>query len=300
MVGQYPPSKDGDVARTMALITRADGATQKEPATMGTTTAFPLTDKQVTFYRKNGYIQINDLLSQAEIDELAALTDEMNERVIATLPPESERSAYQKVFLQVVNVWRQDERFRKFTLNPVIADVARRLIGCERVRLWHDHLMTKLPGNDGRATDWHQDFPYWPMVQPGPMSIWIPMQDVDWENGCMHFVPGSHDWDVHETILLDKSTKDESNDIFSRVKDKAPEDVQRVYVPLKRGSVTFHNGLTFHFAGKNLTDQPRRVLSIIYMPDGEIYDGKVHGVSDGAGGLKVGEPFEGEMFPVLA
>lgn len=259
---------------------------------------FPLTDQQVSFYRKNGYIQINDLLSAEEIDELAALTDEMNDQIQRDLPPMEERNDYQRVFLQVVNVWRRDERFHKFTLHPTLADVAKRLIGCEKVRLWHDHLMTKLPGADGKPTDWHQDFPYWPMVQPGPMSIWIPMQDVDWDNGCMHFVPGSHDWNIHEVILLDdpKSPKN----IFDLVEDKAAEEVQRTYVPLKKGSVTYHNGLTFHAAGKNFSKSPRRVLSIIYMPDGELYNGNAHCVSDEAGYLKANQPFSGDFFPILA
>jgi ectoine hydroxylase-related dioxygenase (phytanoyl-CoA dioxygenase family) len=267
---------------------------------MTATATFPLTDKQIASYQRNGYLQVNDLLSPAEIDELTALTDEMNQQILKSMGPTDKLNDYQKVFLQIVNVWRRDERFRKFTLNPVLADVARRLIGCERVRLWHDHLMTKLPGPDGRATDWHQDFPYWPMEQPGPMSLWIPMQDVDWTNGCMHFVPGSQAWNVHETIFLDKPMAGEENDIFARVKHLPPEDVQRVYVPLKRGSVTFHNGLCFHYAGKNLSDKPRRVLSIIYMPDGEIYNGKPHMVSDEAKNLQAGKPFDGEFFPILA
>jgi ectoine hydroxylase-related dioxygenase (phytanoyl-CoA dioxygenase family) len=261
---------------------------------------FPLTQAQIAAYRRDGFIQINDLLTQEEVDELAALTDEMNEKMLATMPPPDQRGEYQKVFLQIVNVWRRDARFQKFSLHPRLADVARRLIGCDRVRLWHDHLMTKLPGKDNKPTDWHQDFPYWPMNEPGPMSIWIPMQDVDMENGCMHFVPGSHNWNVHEIIYLDDSKPKEQNDIFSRVADKPAHEVQRVYVPLKRGSVTFHNGLTFHYAGKNMSDKPRRVLSIIYMADGTTYNGKGHVVSDEAGNLKVGEPFQGEFFPILA
>lgn len=263
---------------------------------MTDTATFPLTDKQVEFYQTNGFIQINDLISPEELDELAALTDEMNAEIEKLLPPWEERNAYQRVFLQIVNVWRRDERFRKFTFHPVLADVARRLMKAQHVRLWHDHLMTKLPGELGRATDWHQDYPYWPMNEPGAMSIWIPMQDVDWENGCMHFVPGSHLWKQHEVILLDS---EEKVDIFDTVKDKAPEEVQRVYCPLKRGSVTFHDGRTFHFAGKNLTDKPRRVLSIIYMADGTTYNGNSHPIANDVDYLKVGEKFDGEFFPIL-
>lgn len=261
-----------------------------------TTETYPLTQKQIDFYRKNGYVQIDNILSQEEVDELQALTDEINAEMENKMPPEAERNLYQRVFLQVVNVWRRDERFRKFTFHPVLADVARRLMGADHVRLWHDHLMTKLPGESGRATDWHQDFPYWPIKEPGPMSIWIPMQDVDWTNGCMHFVPGSHGWDMHEKIYLDT---EEKVDIFDAVKGKDSLDIQRVYVPLKRGSVTFHDGRTIHYAGKNLTDQPRRVLSVIYMEDGSTFDGKDHPVTSEIDYLEPGKPFDGEHFPMI-
>ncbi len=262
------------------------------------TETLPLSEQEIEYYRENGFVQVNDALTEAEIDELADLTDEMNAEIEKSLPPMEERAAYQQVFLQIVNVWRRDERFKKFTFHKGLADMARRLIGAEHVRLWHDHLMTKMPGKDGKPTDWHQDFPYWSIKQPGAMSIWIPMQDVDWENGCMHFVKGSHDWGINEVIHLDAKEKE---DIFDICKDRIPEKIERVYVPLRRGSVTFHNGLTFHMAGKNYSDKPRRVLSIIYMADGSIFNGNKHGISEEAGytDADAGKAFQGEFFPVI-
>ena len=257
---------------------------------------YDLTDGQIDFYSANGYIQIDDILTQAELDELTSFTDEMNEKVNADLPPMEERTPYEQVFLQVVNVWRRDERFRKFSHHPVLADVARRLLKADQVRIWHDHLMTKLPGSDGKPTVWHQDFPYWPMNEPGAMSIWIPMQDVDLANGCMSFVPRSHEWDVHEIVDLSSKGPD---GIFDLVKDRPAHEVQRVYCPLKRGSVTFHDGRTFHYAGRNTSNHARRVLSVIYMADGTTYNGNPHVVTDALSGFNKGDVLSGEMFPVI-
>jgi hypothetical protein len=67
----------------------------------------------------------------------------------------------------------------------------------------------------------------------------------------------------------------------------------------QRLGVTFHNGLTFHYANANTTDAPRRALAIIYMPDGVTYNGHAHVVTDGLG-LTVGRPLAGEFFPVLS
>ena len=88
--------------------------------------------------------------------------------------------------------------------------------------------------------------------------------------------------------------------IFSIMWKKGKLDDQRpVVVPLKAGSVTFHNGLTFHYAYANKTNRPRRVLAIIYMPDGITYSGKKHPVTDGLG-LEPNQPLAGPLFPVVA
>jgi ectoine hydroxylase-related dioxygenase (phytanoyl-CoA dioxygenase family) len=38
--------------------------------------------------------------------------------------------------------------------------------------------------------------------------------------------------------------------------------------PFDLGEVSFHRGWTFHRAGPNQSDKPRRVMTIIYMEDG--------------------------------
>ena len=63
--------------------------------------------------------------------------------------------------------------------------------------------------------------------------------------------------------------------------------------------MTFHDGLTFHYASANSTDKPRHALAIIYMPDGTTYNGKPHVVTDGLN-LTQGAPIDHEHFPILA
>ena len=70
-------------------------------------------------------------------------------------------------------------------------------------------------------------------------------------------------------------------------------------VELKPGSCTFHNGLTFHYAGPNVTETPRRAMATIYMPAGTTYKSHPHIVGD-RGNLKPGEEFHGPLFPIVA
>ena len=67
---------------------------------------------------------------------------------------------------------------------------------------------------------------------------------------------------------------------------------------LTAGSCTYHNGLTFHFAGPNKSDGMREAFAIIYMPDGTHYSGAKHIVTD-AQGFSVGDVLDGELFPIV-
>lgn len=255
---------------------------------------YPLSQEKIDEYQKNGFVKIEKLLSPEEVDELKELTDAAIETDVLDRS-KKQQEGYTAVFLQKVNMWRASEAFRKFTLSKRIADVAARLMGEQKVRIWHDHLMIKLPEKTSKATDWHQDFPYWPMEKEAgsAMSVWIPMQDVTVENGCMWFVPGSHKLGLSEVIQLGT---DGEEDILKVAEKRGFKDLQKVPVPLEKGDVTFHCGLTFHYAGPNKSDDRRRVLSVIYAPDRTIYNGNGHMVTDGLG-LKAGEVMAGEMFP---
>jgi len=56
-----------------------------------------------------------------------------------------------------------------------------------------DMLITK-EGRTETETPWHCDEAYWLKEMPDKraLSFWFPMSDVDVDNGCMWFVPGSH------------------------------------------------------------------------------------------------------------
>src|SRR5205823_11211068 len=121
-------------------------------------------------------------------------------------------------------------------------------------------------------------------------SIWIALSDATIENGCMSFIPGSQHASVGRIDLANPQ------DIF----ELAPEfkGIKPRTIELKAGSCTFHNGLTFHYAGPNKSEQMREAFAILYMSDGTKYDGQKHVVTDLLG-LKVGDKLEGEMFPLV-
>lgn len=251
-----------------------------------------LSKEQIEFYQSNGFLQVDNVFTHGEVDELSeAMEEVMTVKSVNSIS--FAEGAYTKVLNQKVNVWRDHGIMAKYSLHPKLAQIAKELSGASGIRLFHDHALWKMP-QDSKPTPWHQDIPFWPMNEPGALSAWIPAHDVDQHNGCMMFVPGSHKAGKLTGIDLVNP-----QDIFEFVKGTEIEKTKPVIVPLKKGSCTFHNGLTFHYAHANQSDQPRRVLAIIYMPDGTTFNGRRHVCTDDLG-LEVNQPITGGTFPLIA
>lgn len=251
------------------------------------------TEEQVNYYRENGFVQLDDVISPAELEELRQYLDEtMGAQSKNSVQTDKVGGAYFKVLNQRVNTWRDHGGMAKFSLSERFAGLARQLTGASGIRLFHDHALYKMP-QDSKATPWHQDFGYWPMQESGALSLWLTLDDVDENNGCMMFIPKSQK-------LKNLKSVDflEPHDLFEETKGQTDRNTA-VIVRMKAGSCTFHDGLTFHYAYANKTDKPRRVLAIIFMPDGTVFTGRPHPVTEGQE-LEANKPFSGPMFPLLA
>jgi ectoine hydroxylase-related dioxygenase (phytanoyl-CoA dioxygenase family) len=256
-----------------------------------------VTSEQREFYQENGFVQVDNVLSEQEVAELRQYMEEVmvEDSGSISLQTDKKGGSYYRVLNQRVNVWRDHGGMHKYSCNPRLAQMAMELSGANGIRLFHDHALWKMPG-DSKPTPWHQDYPYWPMDEQGEgaLSIWIALDDVDEQNGCMMFVPKSQ-----KAGKLNHIDLANPQDIFEYVKGTEYEKTKPVKVPLKAGSCTFHNGLTFHYAHSNVTDKPRRALAIIYMPDGTTFNGKKHAVTMEVNPQE-NQPLAGRLFPLLA
>jgi len=262
-------------------------------------TKIQATDEQIKFYRENGFVQINDVLSPEELEELRSYLDEtMGNTGGNSIQTDNSGGSYYKVLNQRVNTWRDHGGMAKFVLGDRFADLGKQLTGFAGVRLFHDHALLKMPG-DSKPTPWHQDRPYWPMTvdESKPLhafSIWIALDDVDENNGCMKFVPKSQK--IKNLKSVDLVTPE---DIFAQDGATGLDRNTAAIVRMKAGSCTFHDGMTFHYAHANNTDKPRRALAIIFYEDGTIFSGADHPATKDQG-LKQGDRLEGPLFPKLA
>jgi hypothetical protein len=130
--------------------------------------------------------------------------------------------------------------------------LARDLLGPDTVATGM-HAIRK-PGGSGAETPWHQDEAYWdPARDHDALSIWVPLQDVSEDNGCMQFQPGDHRREVLEHRRVDADSVGLVLTDLSAVTDP-------VACPLRLGGATVHAGRTLHYTGPNRSPEPRRAL----------------------------------------
>jgi ectoine hydroxylase-related dioxygenase (phytanoyl-CoA dioxygenase family) len=209
-------------------------------------------------FRRDGFVAVRGLLSPDEIARFGAAVDHAvatrKRRDTRTL---AEKTPYEQSFIQGQSIWEDFPETRGLTFHQKIAGTAARLLGAERVRLWHDQALYKEAG--GRETEAHQDHGYWPIAEADAVTAWIPLMDVNHETGCMGYVAGTHTGDCE---FVDIFRNPGAGKAFER-RYGAP-----VYVTAEAGDVLFHHGHTVHMAKANASAHMRRIHTAIYFRDG--------------------------------
>ena len=255
---------------------------------------YAVSDAKVDFYRDNGYVRFDGVLSA---DEVEAVREGLERATEAQKGFSRDLAGGGDKIVQMVNLWEVDDVMKAYSTNPRLAGMARRLTGSDAVRLFHDQALVKKPGPSA-ASPWHQDQPYWPSREPGMLSCWMALDDVTIDRGAMQFVPGSHRWGEFEPI----SFAGDGPELRSLISPEQEAEWTVDPIELKAGDCTWHHGLTFHYTRPNTTEHVRRALVTIYIPDGVTFaaDDKMEGPMSDSITSQKGEALRGTRFPELA
>jgi phytanoyl-CoA hydroxylase len=220
------------------------------------------------FYEENGYLVVESLLADAELDGVRRRTDAIVAdpscapagvsvgREGDTVADRSRPEAANDAVRGLAFVVRFDLVFREVARNPKLLEVVRGLLG-PRVKVFRDQMLLKPPG--GQPKPLHQDQSYF-RVQPKDalVTAWIALDPATVENGCMAYVPGSHRHGLFE-IVSDPDRPVHHVPLTGGL--SLPEEV---LCPVPAGSVIFHHGCTLHRSAVNQTDTWRRALILHY------------------------------------
>ncbi|MBC7568246.1 MAG: phytanoyl-CoA dioxygenase family protein [Spirosoma sp.] len=220
-------------------------------------TSYNVSPDAIAFYRKNGYVKLKQVLSADVLTYYGEVITDLVFRLNTLDKPMSERTTYERAFLQIMNLWREDEQAQEFVFSKRLARIATDLMGVEGVRIYHDQALYKEPS--GGITPWHADQFYWPLSSSKTTTVWIPLQDTPMELGPLAFAEGSQSVEIGRDLEI----SDESEQILANALQK--ENFPLNNTPFDLGEVSYHAGWTFHRAGPNTSNRPRGVMTMIYM-----------------------------------
>lgn len=219
-----------------------------------------LTQEQIDAYHANGFLAIDRVTTRDEIAELVDVYD----RLFTSETTQEERKELGAIDEEGNETLPQilgPSELAPELLDTVYFDnaesIARQLLG-EDAEFTGDHAIRK-PARAGSETPWHQDEAYWnPALRYESLSFWMPFQEATVENGCMQFVPGSHELE----ILPHHGLEGEAAALEVDDPDAHVTDVTACELP--PGGATVHSSRTLHYTGPNQTDQPRRAYVLTF------------------------------------
>jgi hypothetical protein len=259
---------------------------------------YRLTNDQIEFFQTNGYLAGVRLLNEEQIEALRA---ELIQLIDPNHPGHdlfyefhsNESIDTTTVLFHALGAWRLARGFHDLLWNPAFLIPASQLLG-GAVRFWHDQLFCK-PAHHGGVVAWHQDYSFWTRSQPmNHLSCWIGLDDSTRENGCVHYVPGSHRWD----LLPITGLANDMHTIESVLSESQRAQFKPVPIELKAGECSFHHPLMIHGSYENRSDRPRRGAVVNVFRDG-VRSATNSELLKGVPIIPAGKKIEGRFFPLL-
>jgi ectoine hydroxylase-related dioxygenase (phytanoyl-CoA dioxygenase family) len=260
---------------------------------------YKLSDEQVAFYHEQGYLAGVRILTDEQIAKLRA---ELAEFVDPKHPGHelwyeyhtNESTKPDTILFHALGAWRIRPCFHDILWHPAFTTAASQLLG-GAVRFWHDQLFCK-PAKHGGVVAWHQDYSYWTRTKPiAHLTCWIGLDESTRENGCVHYVPRSHRWDLLPITGL-AGNMDAIQEVLTPAQWE--QFTHPVAIELNAGECSFHHPLMVHGSFANCVDRPRRATVINAFRDGVKSDSDEPLLS-GVPPIPRGQTMGGQFFPLL-
>ena len=213
-------------------------------------------------FDKDGYVYIPGFLSPEEVQ---ALNEHVQRFIKERIPVMSTGQYFYEdkndvtTLKQMQDLEKYDPYFKTLAVDSKFETIAKALLDedviCKTVEYFNK------PPKIGKPTPPHQDGYYFMLDPQQAVTMWLALEKVQEENGCVKYVKGSHlkGMRTHgrtSTLGFSQQIVD-----FGTVEDMKDE----VTFPANPGDLLVHHSLTIHRAGPNTTaDRTRKAIGLIY------------------------------------
>lgn len=257
-----------------------------------------VTDDMVAAYQRDGVVLVKGLFADW-VEVLRAGVErnmaEPSAQLMATLKP----GEAGRFFDDYCN-WNRIGEFEKAIRGSGAAEAAARLMGSQRVQLFHDHVLVKEPGTT-KATPWHTDGPYYFVEGRQTVSFWVPLDPV--REASLRCVAGSHLWekDVLPTRWVSETNFYPEAGDYIPVPDPDAEGMRVMEWEMEPGDAVAFHYRTLHGARGNTAATRRRAFSLRLVGDDARYVERPGPTSPPfpGHGMQAGDRLREDWFPYL-
>jgi ectoine hydroxylase-related dioxygenase (phytanoyl-CoA dioxygenase family) len=227
-----------------------------------------LSESQISSYHRQGFLVLENLLSQQEVDAFLSSVE-----------------SRPRDFDPGLRFHIDDPQYEYVAKHPNVAGVAAQVLGGTPC-IVQTMYMPKRAGQPGQANAGialHQDTHYLPTEPNTLMACWVALSDTSGENGGLCVVPGSHKHELartHQTAsdehhswrqecqMRDRSGKEWTETFYSFEIDNVESlPIQQLAVP--RGGGVIFTGMTIHGSYANHSPtQDRLAFAVHYVKEG--------------------------------
>ncbi|MBV8775680.1 MAG: phytanoyl-CoA dioxygenase family protein [Alphaproteobacteria bacterium] len=209
-----------------------------------------LSDGQIAFYRREGYLAPVPVMSAAEALRLRATLETIEAGMGGPLRGDLRHKAH-LLFPFLADLVR----------HPAILDAVEDVLGPDLL-CWNTNFFIKEAATPSFVS-WHQDSTYWGLSSPDVCTAWVALPPSNKANGAMAVIPGSHTRDQ----IPHRDTFDRHN-LLTRGQEIAVEvdETQAVPLLLAPGEMSLHHVRLVHGSPPNPSADRRIGFAIRYIP----------------------------------
>lgn len=216
-------------------------------------------------FDRDGFVAVRGFLDSQALEDLLQNLQRYIQEKVPHLPRADvfyEDKGNQTTLKQLIRMSQHDEYFRSMIDESAFRELAEILLG--RPAVSQNMQYFNKPPQIGAPTPPHQDGFYWMITPQEGCTMWLALEEVDEENGCVRYAKGSHLKGLREhgrtqTLGFSQGIVD-----FPSEEDQQNEAVMRA----QPGDLLVHHAQTVHWADGNTSqNRTRKAMGLIYYSD---------------------------------
>ncbi len=246
-------------------------------------------EPHLNIFIENGYLVVHDALNEVDLAPLTNIISEVVDKrahemySAGTIANVYEVMPFDKRWYAVLqDCGKENEVFGWHTLvysealfnlitNRKVLDIIETLIGNEIQFNGDFWVRPKLPNEKLTTLPWHQDSAYMPHTEHDlHLTVWLPLVDVNTENGALQFLPRSH----KEGLKSYHRVEGEAFAVPVTSPTSSQYDIHTL--EMKKGDLLIFNNLVFHRSLLNCSNTIRWSVDFRYSRSGTSLDGLWH------------------------